>query len=111
MSLGMARVLYMESKVALHTRLKTAAKRPPTQDPIPGLPQPQTRQPEWAALHDDALLKLALVVALTGLSGSYLYRKIATHQFPAPVRLGSRCSRWRAGDVKQWLRSQAGSAS
>lgn len=100
----------MESKVELQTRLNSAAKQPPAQGPSPDSPQREPRQPAWAAQYDDALLKLALVIALTGLSGSSLYRKIAASQFPAPVRLGSRCSRWRAGDVNQWLRLQAGGA-
>jgi prophage regulatory protein len=67
-------------------------------------------QPAWAVQHDDALLKLPLVTALTGLSSSSIYRKVAAGLFPPPVRLGARCSRWKAGCVNYWLRQQAGGA-
>ena len=50
-----------------------------------------------------ALLKLATVRQIVGLSASTVYRKIADSEFPAPVRLGTRCSRWRSDDVRNWL--------
>lgn len=58
---------------------------------------------------EDALLKLQTVRDMTGLSTSSIYRRMA-FDFPQPVRLSSRCSRWRAGDVTAWLRKQAAQA-
>lgn len=55
----------------------------------------------------DALLRLEVVLTVTGLSRSALYRRIQSGSFCQPVRLNSRCSRWRAGDVQAWLRAQA----
>lgn len=54
----------------------------------------------------DALLRLATVEAITGLSRSTIYAKVKAGQFVEPVRLGSRCTRFRAGDVQVWLAAQ-----
>ena len=77
---------------------------------------PTTRKPTRGndcnpqALHAaqlaDALLKIQTVGAVTGLSSSTINRKAAAGQFPQPVRLGQRCTRWRAADVRAWLAAQ-----
>lgn len=51
-----------------------------------------------------ALLKLVDVTAMTGMSRSTLYGRIAAGRFPEPLRLGTRMSRWRLGQVQDWLR-------
>jgi prophage regulatory protein len=61
------------------------------------------RQPIEAATVPTALLRLQTVTALTGLSASTIYRMCAANTFPQPVKLGARCTRWRAGDVQAWL--------
>jgi len=59
------------------------------------------------ALHiPEALLKIQTVVAVTGLSESTIYRKVAAGEFPAPVKDGPRCTRWVAGKVQNWLRAR-----
>ncbi|WP_176666941.1 AlpA family transcriptional regulator [Variovorax sp. SG517] len=58
----------------------------------------------------DALLRLPTVVAVTGLSRTSIYRSMSAGTFPPAIKLGARCSRWRAGDVTQWLRSKAETA-
>ena len=63
-------------------------------------------QPLNAAEFPDALLKIATVQALTGLGRTTLYAKTSAGEFPRPVRLGARCTRWRASDVQAWLRLQ-----
>lgn len=63
-------------------------------------------QPLNAIEIKDALLTLAVVSGATGLSGSTIYRRMATQEFPAQVRLGARCSRWRAAEVRAWLAAQ-----
>lgn len=68
-------------------------------------------QPLDAALIPDSLLKQPTVSAIVGLSSASIYRKIAAGDFPAPVRLGTRCTRWRAGDVTAWLARQAAGAA
>lgn len=36
-----------------------------------------------------------------------LYRWIKANEFPAPVRIGPKCSRWREEDVLAWERARA----
>jgi|GEM_PF-1291825 prophage regulatory protein len=55
----------------------------------------------------DALLQKQTVVVLAGLSSASIDRKVKAGKFPQPVKDGPRCTRWRAGDVSNWLRSQA----
>lgn len=63
-------------------------------------------QPLEAANNPNALLKFSTVSALTGLSRATLYRMLAEQRFVEPVRLSSRCTRFRAGDVTTWLAAQ-----
>lgn len=72
-------------------------------------PKPRTRpqQPLHAAQVADALLRLSTVEAITGLSRSTIYAKLKAGEFVEPVRLGARCTRFRAGDVQAWLVAQA----
>jgi predicted DNA-binding transcriptional regulator AlpA len=51
---------------------------------------------------DDALLDLKAVKLLTSLGKTEIYSRI-----PGRCSLGPRCARWRAGDVRRWLRAQA----
>jgi prophage regulatory protein len=62
-------------------------------------------------LHPEQRLKAEQVFSLTGYGRSKTYAEIAAGRFPAPERRGSRCSRWRAGDVLAWLDAQSGKAA
>lgn len=73
--------------------------------------QPENRQPIEAGTLPDALLKLATVEAMTGLSRPSIYRRLALGLFPQPVRLGRRCTRWPANSVREWIREQAREAA
>ena len=48
-------------------------------------------------------LTLGQVMLITGMGRTWIYRQIAKKEFPEPERAGRRCSRWRAGDVLNWL--------
>lgn len=75
---------------------------------VPNLPDARRvsiPQPLHAAQIADALLKLATVQALTGLGKTTIYAKAATGEL-TPIRLGKRCTRWRAGQVQQFLQAQ-----
>lgn len=64
-------------------------------------PEPKVETtPEEADL---AVLRLPEVVALTSLSRSTIYSKIARGQFPRPVKLSERASAWRKAEVQAWL--------
>ena len=74
--------------------LKTTAKH-----------SPHKAQPLSAADHPDALLQVATVSALTGRGVSTIHSMVRAQKFPAPIRNGLRCTRWRAGDVTAWLKA------
>lgn len=63
-------------------------------------------QPLHAAQIAEALLTIRTVSAVTAISPATIYRKMAAHAFPSSLRLGNRCTRWRAGDVMAWLSAQ-----
>ena len=66
----------------------------------------QHRQTVAAAQIPDARLKIQTVIQLTGLSESSIRRKTAAGEFPQPIKDGPRCTRWVAGQVTAWLRSE-----
>jgi prophage regulatory protein len=76
---------------------------------VPTKPERSKRTPAAQPLHaaqiTDALLKLATVQALTGLGKTTIYAKSATGEL-TPIRMGKRCTRWRAGQVQQFLQAQ-----
>lgn len=60
------------------------------------------------ALHiPEALLKIQIVIGVTGRSESTIRRLVADGKFPKPVKDGTRCTRWVAADVSNWLRAKA----
>lgn len=69
------------------------------------------RQPIEAGALPDALLRLATVEAMTGLSRPSIYRRLALGDFPQPVRMGRRCTRWPAAAVREWIQAQAAGAA
>lgn len=64
------------------------------------------RQSIGAGALPDALLRMQTVVEITGLSSATIYRKLDEGQFPQPVRLGKRCTRWKAADIRAWVSAQ-----
>ncbi|MGE8127733.1 helix-turn-helix transcriptional regulator [Methylobacterium sp. NPDC080182] len=50
------------------------------------------------------MLRIEAVTAKTGISKSGVYAMVARGEFPAPVRVGPRASRWRSGAVDEWIR-------
>lgn len=64
-------------------------------------------QPLEAAQNPAALLRMQTVEVLTGISRKTLYRWLADGRFVKPIRVGSRCLRWRAGDLQAWLEAEA----
>lgn len=51
----------------------------------------------------DAVLKLSVVSAITGLPSSTLYRKVQQGGFPAPIKLGESASGWLLSEVEAWI--------
>ena len=68
-----------------------------------------TSSPTTSAPMDDSrrqFARLPLVLKLTGLGRSTVYRWIADGSFPAPVRLGPRVVAWRLSDLDRWTQSR-----
>ena len=68
----------------------------------------KSRQASAAAdrsFHPAALLRVSAVEDLTGLKRSALYARIAAGTFRRQIALSSRCVRWRASEVLNWLES------
>jgi prophage regulatory protein len=57
----------------------------------------------------NTLLKLKDVLAVTGLSRSYVYALAQQGLFPKPVKLTERSSAWVAGEVEEWIESRIAS--
>jgi prophage regulatory protein len=64
------------------------------------------RQPLHTLQIADALLKIQTVMCVTGLSESSIRRKVLVGKFPQPVKDGTRCTRWIAAHVTEWLRAK-----
>ena len=54
----------------------------------------------------DALLRRQKVEELTGLSCSSIYRLMALGEFPEPVRVGPRATRWPQSEIVAYLESR-----
>ena len=53
-----------------------------------------------------AILRLPAVKAITGLSRSTIYFRIAQGNFPKPISLGGRAVGWLDSEVQEWLQRQ-----
>ena len=51
----------------------------------------------------DRLLTIKQIAAQTGISRSTIYRRIQEGEFPKPVRIGPRATRWPESEIKIWL--------
>ena len=50
--------------------------------------------------YKDRLLRIADVQEMTGLSRASVYKMVADGRLPPPVRLSSRCVRWRESELE-----------
>jgi prophage regulatory protein len=74
----------------------------------PLAPKHDTATPSTQATDPPRLLaRLPVVLKVTGLGRSTIYRWIADGSFPAPVRLGRRAVAWRWSDLDRWTQSRA----
>ena len=68
----------------MQARSRTTARSPKFEPPAP------------------TFLRMPLVVRMTGLGRSTIYRLIAENKFPGPVRVGDRAVAWRQVDLDKW---------
>lgn len=65
------------------------------------------RLQHFETLPDAALLSAREVVALTGRSRSSLWRDVRSHRLPPPLKIGPNTSRWRCGDIRNFMLGDA----
>lgn len=53
--------------------------------------------------NDFGLIRLEDVIALTTLSKSTIYRRLATNNFPPKLNCGSNIAAWRVSDIKKYI--------
>ena len=70
-----------------------------------GKQRARSEQPLNVAQISDALLNLQTVSALSGLGKTSIYSLIKSGAL-RPIRMGTRCTRFRASEVQAWLRAQ-----
>ncbi|WP_313228539.1 helix-turn-helix transcriptional regulator [Sphingobium yanoikuyae] len=51
----------------------------------------------------ERFLRISDVVARTALSRSHIYALVGREAFPAPRKLGAKCSRWIESEVDAWI--------
>lgn len=72
-------------------------------------PNTPAAKPAVALPADDlALVPITVVEAVVGYKTSAIYQRAKARTFPAPLRLSYKCSRWRAGDIRRWLKDPYG---
>lgn len=57
-------------------------------------------------LSKSALLRLPAVLQLIPVSKSTWWAWVAAAKAPAPVRLGERCTAWKAADIQAFIEAQ-----
>jgi prophage regulatory protein len=76
------------------------------QSPSDGRRRPKHRQTVAAAQIPEARLKIGIVGELLGVSEATVRRRAAAGDLPAPIKDGTRCTRWVAADVMEYLRKR-----
>jgi len=56
---------------------------------------------------NDRLLKINEVKSIISMGDSWIYEKMNKGEFPKPIKLSSRCVRWRQSDVNRWIAEQS----
>lgn len=65
-----------------------------------------TIDPTNATLPETGFLRQSQVLVFIPISKSTLWRRVLAGTFPAPVKLSSRVTAWRAEDIRLWIGGQ-----
>jgi prophage regulatory protein len=55
---------------------------------------------------EETLLRLSLVMGVTGLSRSGIYFAVKDKKFPAPIKIGKRAVAWKSSDINNWIKEK-----
>ena len=59
-------------------------------------------------LPDSAMVSVKAVSALLGAGDSTIWRRANLEpDFPQPIRLGTKCTRWKVGDIRAFVAAKA----
>ena len=64
-------------------------------------------RPLPADLAEVAFLDISDVCAAVRMSASWIHDCVRQGRFPQPLRFGSRCTRWRSAQIRDWLIERA----
>lgn len=56
---------------------------------------------QFHLLPDEALIGIDVLCALLDRSRASIWRDVKSKRCPAPVKIGTRCTRWRVGDLRK----------
>ena len=56
-------------------------------------------------MKEEKLITVKEASSITGQSTSSIWRKSKTGQFPEPLKLSVRCTRWKITEVQKWMDS------
>jgi prophage regulatory protein len=54
----------------------------------------------------DACLRIAMVMAITGLSAPTLYREISQGRFPRPIKITAGARAWKLSEIMDWINTR-----
>ena len=54
-------------------------------------------------LPNEALIRLPIVIALTGRKRSSIYNDMSLNTFPHSIKIGPRAVAFKLGDIREWL--------
>ena len=57
------------------------------------------------------LLTVREVAKIVGIGIPTVWKWTAAHEFPAPLRLSTKATRWRSDEIAEWIESRPRSAS
>lgn len=52
------------------------------------------------SLPNEGRVSIKVVSAIFGRSTASIYRDVKAGRFPAPIKIGQRCTRWRVADLR-----------
>lgn len=97
-------------------RKKPAVKKPqagkqPKADDQPEADRQQAAKPDishFDRLPDQAMVPTGVFAAVINVGDSTVWRRTKLEpDFPKPIRLGIRCTRWRVGDIRAFIKPRA----
>lgn len=72
----------------------------------PSGPQRTTSAAAQVMAGQPILLRLPMVMRITGLARSTIYKLISQNQFPTPIKLSTRAVAWLQSEIETWVSSR-----